>query len=100
MCNSGFAQPVLCDQLSADLQHTGNDVVELVCGGVTRDVIGHIGEDAVWGVTPTTTQDATLRRDCTVTVGDQDGSDPFDPAAEWAGFPVDTFSDLGQYLCP
>lgn len=100
VCNAQFSQSSLCDQSSGDLQHSGNDVVELVCGGQTKDVIGRIGEDAVWGTSPTTTQDATLRRLCSVTAGDTDGSDAFDPSAEWAGFPTDTFDDLGQYDCP
>lgn len=100
LCNSGFAQTALCDQTSADLQHSGNDVVELVCGGDVTDVIGRIGEDAVWGVTPTITQDATLRRSCSVSQGDTNGSDAFDPAAQWSGFAIDTFGDLGQRDCP
>jgi len=54
----------------------------------------------VWGTPPTSTQGATLRRKCTVLAGDTNGNDPFDPATEWNGFPIDTFSDLGNYTCP
>ena len=100
LCSSSFSQTSLCDQLSENLQHSGNDVVELVCAGSVIDVIGRIGEDAVWGIAPTTTEDATLRRSCVVTSGDDSGSDAFDPASEWAGFAVDTFTDLGQHACP
>ncbi|MFO0618230.1 MAG: lamin tail domain-containing protein [Polyangiaceae bacterium] len=100
ICHSSFAQPLLCDQTSGSVQHTGNDVVELVCGGVVKDAIGKVGEDAVWGTGAVTTQDATLRRKCSVTVGDTNATDAFDPTAEWDGFPVDTYSDLGKYLCP
>ncbi len=100
LCSSAFSQTSLCDQLSANLQHSGNDVVELVCGGSVIDVIGRIGEDAVWGTTPTITEDATLRRSCSVTSGDASGSDAFDPATEWSGFAIDTFTDLGQHGCP
>lgn len=100
VCNSQFAQLAFCDQTTANLAHNGNDVVELSCGGQVEDIIGRIGEDAVWGTTPTITADATLRRKCTVTAGDTNGSDAFDPAVEWTGFAVDTFSDLGLYTCP
>ncbi len=100
VCNNAFAQALLCDQLSGSVQHTGNDVVELVCGGVVLDVIGRVGEDAVWGAAPTTTMDATLRRKCTVTVGDDNPSDAFDPQGQWDGFAVDSFDDLGVYACP
>lgn len=100
ICNTSFSQPALCDQLSGSVQHTGNDVVEIVCGGTLLDAIGTIGDGNAWGTAPTTTMDATLRRKCTVTVGDTNPNDAFDPAAEWDGFPIDTFSDLGKYLCP
>jgi len=100
VCNTSFAQPALCDQLSGSVQHTGNDTVELVCGGEILDVIGRVGEDAVWGAAPTTTMDATLRRKCSVSTGDVDPTDPFEPADEWDGLPVDSFGDLGQDACP
>lgn len=100
LCHTSFSQPASCDQLSGSVQHTGNDVVELVCGGMIKDVIGKVGEDAVWGTGMVTTMDATLRRKCTVSVGDTNPGDAFDPATQWDGFAVDTFGDLGQYLCP
>jgi predicted extracellular nuclease len=100
ICNNSFSQAGLCDQLSANLQHSGNDVVELQCGGVAKDIIGRIGEDAVWGTAPATTEDATLRRNCDVVLGDAVGGDPFEPSTQWTGFPVDTLSDLGQRNCP
>jgi predicted extracellular nuclease len=100
ICNTSFAQLALCDQTSGSVQHTGNDVVELVCGGTLKDAIGTVGDANVWGTPPTTTQDATLRRKCSVTVGDTNPNDAFDPAVEWDGFPIDTFTDLGQYVCP
>jgi predicted extracellular nuclease len=99
VCNDGFAQASLCDQLSSGLSHSGNDVVALDCWGLV-DVIGRVGEDTVWGSAPTVTQDATLRRACSVQSGDTNGADPFDPALEWEGFPADTFGGLGQLGCP
>jgi predicted extracellular nuclease len=100
ICHTSFADPTLCNQLSGEIQHSGNDVVELSCNGDALDIIGRIGEDLVWGTPPTTTQDATLVRKCSVTTGDTNGSDPFDPAIEWDGLPIDTFSDLGKRTCP
>jgi uncharacterized protein len=99
VCNNSFSQPSFCDQLSSGLSHSGNDVVALDCGGLL-DVIGRIGEDAVWGTSPAVTQDATLRRTCSVQSGDPNGADAFEPAEEWSGFPADTFSGLGQHPCP
>ena len=100
VCNSAFTQTGLCDQLSANLQHSGNDVVELQCGGIAKDIIGRIGEDTVWGTAPATTEDATLRRNCEIIQGDLTGGDAFDPSVQWMGFTVDTVSDLGQRNCP
>ena len=45
----------------------------------------------------TSTADNTLRRLPSVTAGDTDPSDAFDPAAQWAGLPVDTFDGLGTH---
>ena len=80
-----------------NLGYTG---VALACLEGVHDVIGRIGEQQVWGMAPTRTRDATLRRKCAVTAGDLDGADAFDPALEWDGFAVDTFDDLGQRTCP
>lgn len=100
VCHTSFAQLQLCDQTSGSVQHTGNDVVELTCGGALLDVFGRVGEDAVWGDAPTVSMDATLRRKCSVTTGDKNPSDAFDPAGQWTGFAADAFGDLGQHACP
>lgn len=100
ICNASFSMTSLCDQTDANLSHTGNDAVVLTCSGVVKDAFGVVGQDMVWGTTPTTSDDATLRRKCSVGTGDANTSDAFDPADEWDGFPVDTLADLGQYVCP
>ena len=100
LCNAAFSQTTLCDQTDANVSHTGNDAVVLVCNGVVRDAFGVVGVDAVWGTSPTISQDATLRRKCSVHEGDPSTTDPFDPATEWDGFPIDTFAGLGTYGCP
>jgi hypothetical protein len=104
LCNSTSSTTLLayCDQTSGSMSFNGDDAVALVCNATMLDVIGQIGFDpgTAWSAGGVSTLDQTLRRSCTVTTGDTNGSDAFDPSVEWASFPVDTFSDLGQYVCP
>ena len=60
---------------------------------------GQIGVDpgTEWGTGLTTTVDNTLRRKASVCAGDTDGTDAFDPAAQWDGFAIDTFDGLGAH---
>jgi hypothetical protein len=51
--------------------------------------------DQGWGINPANTTDNTLQRKASVTFGDANGSDTFEPSLEWNGFTVDTVSDLG-----
>ena len=76
----------------------GNDAVVLMHSGTAVDVLGQIGVNpgAGWSTGATSTVDHTLRRKPAVNQGDANGLDPFDPAAEWDGFPVDTFDGLGN----
>ncbi|GAB4198195.1 MAG: hypothetical protein Tsb002_32960 [Wenzhouxiangellaceae bacterium] len=84
---------------TGDLQFNGDDAVELACTSGTIDVIGQIGFDpgSEWGTGDTSTQNNTLRRNTAVCLGDDNGSDPFDPSIEWSGFPQDDFSGLGSH---
>lgn len=98
-------QPV-CDQFSNDINFNGNDAIELFCDiswcSGTLDVIGRIGEDPTgghWGTGDCKTEDCTLLRKCSITQGDNDGSDAFDPSIEWNGLGVNYFDDLGLH-CP
>jgi uncharacterized protein len=77
----------------------GNDAVALTHSGSAIDIIGQIGFNPgqEWGSGMTGTRDHTLRRKATVTTGDIDGTDAFDPSVEWDGFPVDTFDGLGSF---
>ena len=77
----------------------GDDAVVLMNGGVVIDSIGQVGFDpgSEWGSGDTSTQNNTLRRLTSVESGDADPTDAFDPALQWAGFPSDSFDDLGQY---
>src|SRR5262245_14560795 len=87
------------DQTNGSGWFNGDDAVALAKSGVNIDVIGQIGVDpgAEWGTGDASTADNTLRRALTVTAGDSNGADAFDPAIEWIGFPTNTFSGIGQY---
>jgi predicted extracellular nuclease len=82
--------------------YNGDDAVVLRKGGLSGaivDVIGQIGVDpgTEWGTGVSSTQDNTLRRKVTITAGDTNGADGFDPSLEWDGFAVDTFDGLGSH---
>ncbi|MGN6330956.1 MAG: ExeM/NucH family extracellular endonuclease [Motilibacteraceae bacterium] len=87
------------DQTDGSGWFNGDDAVELVRGVDVVDSIGQLGVDpgTQWGSGGTGTADRTLRRKGTVTTGDADPTDTFDPAAQWDGYPVNTFDGLGSY---
>ncbi len=87
------------DQTSGAGWFNGDDAVVLRKAGVVIDSIGQAGVDpgSQWGAGDTSTADNTLRRKTAVTAGDPIANDPFDPAVEWNGFPIDTFDGLGCY---
>ena len=99
ICNDGADASAHCDERVGALDFNGDDALELVCGGTRLDVIGQIGIDpgSAWGVFPTTTKDATLRRSCDVRSGDLTHDDEFNPGGEWSGFDQDTFDGLGSH---
>ncbi len=81
------------------INFNGDDTVLLLKNDVVIDAIGQLGVDpgTEWGTGDTSTQDATLRRKTTVTSGDADASNAFDPAVEWDGFAINTLDGLGGY---
>jgi predicted extracellular nuclease len=89
----------VADQTSSASWFNGDDAVVLRKGTTTLDVIGQIGADpgTEWGTGLTSTADNTLRRKPSITTGDPDGSNAFDPALEWDGFAQDTFDGLGSH---
>ena len=101
LCNAQAGEELapLCDQLHGGLSFNGDDAVSLVCDGVTLDVIGQIGNDPgrAWGDGAISTQDRTIRRQCDIIFGDEDGANAFDPAEEWNNHDRDTFDDLGGH---
>jgi len=104
LCN-GSSNPVtllpLCDITTNTVTtFNGDDGIQLVKAGLIVDSIGNNTDPGTsWGTGMTTTQDHTLRRKCTVTSGDTDFTDAFDPTVQWDIFPVDTFSYLGSRGC-
>lgn len=107
VCNSSFSEPTksaVCDLLSGNISFNGDDAIVLKNSlNDIFDVIGQIGFDpgSEWGSGLTSTQDNTLVRMCGISHGDNNGSDVFNPSAEWSGFVTDDFSHLGShgYLC-
>lgn len=87
------------DVTSAVTGFNGNDTVTLSKGDTVLDVFGQLGFDpgSAWTSGGVSTADMTLRRKPSVTSGDPDGTDAFDPAAEWDGYPRDTFDGLGRH---
>ncbi|NMB74738.1 MAG: hypothetical protein GYA21_06365 [Myxococcales bacterium] len=79
----------------------GDDALDLVCNGAVQDTFGRIGQDpgTAWGSGTSSTLDNSLRRKCSVTQGDTNGADAFDPAAQWDGAGKDAFDGLGATGC-
>jgi hypothetical protein len=104
ICNSSIDSTYrpLCDDTSGGISFNGDDALELVCNGATLDVFGQIGVDpgSEWSGGGVGTANQTLGRKCSVTSGDTDGSDAFDPSVEWNQSSQDDFSDFGGYTCP
>ena len=89
----------MADLISGVTNFNGDDAIALKYNDTIIDVIGQIGTDpgTQWGSGLTSTLDHTLRRKLTVSAGDANGSDAFDPAAEWDGYAIDTFDGLGVH---
>ncbi|MFC1592135.1 lamin tail domain-containing protein [Thermodesulfobacteriota bacterium] len=90
----------VADQTANAVHFTGDDAIVLRQGGASGtvlDVIGQVGIDpgSRWGTEPVTTSNHTLRRLPSVTSGDTDGGDAFDPADEWFAYDQDIFDGLG-----
>src|SRR5690606_8271113 len=100
LANSAAAAAILAqaDQTNGAGWFNGDDAVVLRTGTTVIDAIGQIGSDpgTQWGADLVSTADNTLRRKGTLCTGEDDGSDVFDPAAEWDGFATDTFDGLGR----
>jgi uncharacterized protein len=74
----------------------GDDAVVLKHNGTIIDVIGKVGERLNWGSTVKTI-DQTIVRKSSITKGDANPSDAFDPALEWEDKGKDVSSFLGTH---
>jgi len=101
ICNSSSNAGILavCDLQNGTANYNGDDALELICGGVTVDVIGQIGFDpgTEWVSGGVSTLNQTLQRKCAITNGDAIGSDAFDPSVQWNTFAIDTITGLGSH---
>lgn len=77
----------------------GDDAIGLYKGSTLVDVFGQIGVDpgTGWGANGNVTIDKTLVRKASISQGDSNGSDAFDPSIEWEFFAKDTFDNLGSH---
>ena len=101
LCNGSIDDPTPCDVIDGVINHNGDDAYDLTCPGGMVDSIGSTMADPgdAWVVGGVSTQNETLRRRCTISMGDTDLSDAYDPSAEWVAFGVDVFDGLGNSAC-
>ncbi len=77
----------------------GDDALVLKKAGTVIDSIGKVGErpSGQWGSGDVATKDRTIVRKPTVSHGDTDPSDTYDPAVDWNGVGQDNFDYLGSH---
>ncbi len=98
VCHGSIEDASACDLTSGSVNHNGNDAYDLYCMGAVVDTFGTIGTDpgTEWAGGGLSTVDHVLTRKCSVTMGDTDGSDDFDPSVGWEGTAwVDAATSLG-----
>lgn len=97
--NSSASAAIAAQQTSGLLTFNGDDAIVLKKGTAIVDVIGQIGFDpgTAWSANGVSTLDQTLRRKIDVVVGDTNGSNVFDPSAEWDAFGTDIYTGLGTH---
>ncbi|MBU0997579.1 MAG: lamin tail domain-containing protein [Firmicutes bacterium] len=85
---------------SSVINFNGDDAFVLKHNGTVVDSIGKIGERpsvGYWGTTTLGTKDNTLVRLSSVTGGDTDPYDDYDPSTQWVAYSVDTATYLGSH---
>jgi endonuclease G len=90
------------DQTSNSNWFNGDDAIVLRKGGTSGQVVDSIGQvgfdpGTQWGAGLTSTEDNTLRRKSSVSSGDTNPTNVFNPNDEWEGFDNDTFNGLGSH---
>lgn len=91
------------DQTSAALTYAGDDGIAF--GSLSLGVLDFIGATTgdpgnAWAGGGCSTADQTLVRKASVTTGDPNNSDTFDPSAEWDCYPQNAWAYLGNHGTP
>ncbi|RKJ43750.1 hypothetical protein D7X33_35090, partial [Butyricicoccus sp. 1XD8-22] len=84
---------------STVINFNGDDAIVLKKSEEVIDSFGQVGKDpgTAWSANGVTTIDKTLVRKSTITTGDINPSDDFDPSQEWVQFYKDTFTYFGSH---
>ena len=87
------------NMVSSVTNFNGDDALVLKRNGAVIDSIGQVGVDpgTAWTSSSISTLDQTLVRKSTVTSGDKDPFDAFDPAVEWDTLGKDVFTNIGTH---
>ncbi|WP_078543726.1 CehA/McbA family metallohydrolase [Litchfieldia alkalitelluris] len=101
IANAGAVPAILdlADITSTVTYYNGDDALVLKNNGNVIDSIGKVGEDpgSVWGAGDAKTAEQTLVRKSSITSGDKNQSDDFDPATEWDHYSQNDFTYLGTH---
>jgi|GEM_PF-2370934 len=89
---------------SSTMNYNGDDAIALqkndgLGNWSNIDVIGQIGLDpgSAWSANGVSTANQTLVRGSTISSGDSNGSDTFDPSIEWSSIGANVFTNLGSH---
>jgi uncharacterized protein len=101
IANSSAAAEILAqaDQTNGAGWYNGDDAIVLRKGSTVIDSIGQVGFDpgSEWGTGLLSTADNTLQRKSSITSGDINTGDAYDPSTDWVGFANNTFDGLGSH---
>ena len=89
------------DKLSTSVtSYNGDDAIVLKHNDEVIDSVGKVGEDpgTAWENNGASTLDMTLIRKPSISEGDKNISDEFDPSSEWIACSKDTFENLGRHV--
>lgn len=98
------AHPQASDAIQAiadktgNLYYNGNDALVLKNGETTVDSMGQVGVDEDWASEGVAMAEQTLRRKDSITAGDTDPSDVYEPHVEFDSYERDDISNLGFHL--
>ena len=89
------------DKLSTSVtSYNGDDAIVLKHNDEVIDSVGKVGEDpgTAWENNGASTLDMTLIRKPSISEGDKNISDEFDPSSEWIACSKNTFENLGSHV--